>query len=331
MKRMVLTVLILIFLFGGAAYPVALGLKVPGGLIVLGAATIESQLFTPSGILANGGTVEADFFIGNGSALSNITANYTPLSGTASMAAGLNIPGQVQGDILYFNGTNWASLTAGTSGYFLKTQGASQNPIWASGEAGPQGPTGEAGPQGIQGIQGMQGPIGLTGETGAVGPQGPIGLTGEAGPQGIQGPIGLTGEAGPQGIQGPIGATGETGAIGPQGPIGLTGEAGPQGIQGPIGATGETGAIGPQGPIGLTGEAGPQGIQGLIGPTGEAATNKYDNVTVDLNGNGSLEVKIPVYLIHKYPVLTGSKLIPQQIKYRAVPLHPISTSTHLVL
>ncbi len=37
-----------------------------------------------------------------------------------------------QGDIIYFNGTSWASLTAGTSGQYLKTQGTGANPIWAT-------------------------------------------------------------------------------------------------------------------------------------------------------------------------------------------------------
>lgn len=37
-----------------------------------------------------------------------------------------------QGDILYFNGTNIVKLAAGTSGWFLKTQGAAANPIWAA-------------------------------------------------------------------------------------------------------------------------------------------------------------------------------------------------------
>lgn len=35
-----------------------------------------------------------------------------------------------QGDILYYDGTNLNRLPAGTSGYFLKTQGAGANPIW---------------------------------------------------------------------------------------------------------------------------------------------------------------------------------------------------------
>jgi len=37
-----------------------------------------------------------------------------------------------QGDILYYDGTNWVRLGAGTTGKFLKTQGAAANPIWNS-------------------------------------------------------------------------------------------------------------------------------------------------------------------------------------------------------
>lgn len=36
-----------------------------------------------------------------------------------------------QGDLLYYSGSAWVVLNAGTSGYFLKTQGAGANPIWA--------------------------------------------------------------------------------------------------------------------------------------------------------------------------------------------------------
>lgn len=41
-----------------------------------------------------------------------------------------------QGDVLYYNGSNWADLPAGTSGFFLKTLGASANPVWASAAGG---------------------------------------------------------------------------------------------------------------------------------------------------------------------------------------------------
>lgn len=42
-----------------------------------------------------------------------------------------------QGDVLYYNGTNLVDLAPGTSGHFLKTQGAGANPVWdaASGTA----------------------------------------------------------------------------------------------------------------------------------------------------------------------------------------------------
>lgn len=37
-----------------------------------------------------------------------------------------------QGDVLYYNGTDWARLGAGTLGQVLQTQGASANPTWAA-------------------------------------------------------------------------------------------------------------------------------------------------------------------------------------------------------
>ena len=42
------------------------------------------------------------------------------------------ISGLAQGDILYYNGTDWVRLGAGTSGQFLKTQGTGANPVWAN-------------------------------------------------------------------------------------------------------------------------------------------------------------------------------------------------------
>lgn len=42
----------------------------------------------------------------------------------------VTITGVAQGDTLYYNGTAWVNLAAGTSGKFLKTQGAGANPMW---------------------------------------------------------------------------------------------------------------------------------------------------------------------------------------------------------
>ncbi len=42
------------------------------------------------------------------------------------------ISSPTQGDIVYYDGTNWAKLGVGTSGYFLKTQGSGANPAWTA-------------------------------------------------------------------------------------------------------------------------------------------------------------------------------------------------------
>jgi hypothetical protein len=42
------------------------------------------------------------------------------------------LPSGTQGDILYYNGTSWVVLAAGTSGRFLRTNGAAANPSWES-------------------------------------------------------------------------------------------------------------------------------------------------------------------------------------------------------
>lgn len=46
-----------------------------------------------------------------------------------------SISGLAQGDILYYNGTDWVRLGAGTNGQFLKTQGTGANPIWSDNSA----------------------------------------------------------------------------------------------------------------------------------------------------------------------------------------------------
>jgi len=41
-----------------------------------------------------------------------------------------SLSGITQGDVVYYNGTDWARLAAGTSGQFLKTNGSGANPVW---------------------------------------------------------------------------------------------------------------------------------------------------------------------------------------------------------
>jgi hypothetical protein len=46
---------------------------------------------------------------------------------------GLALPGQAQGDILYFDGTVWVRLGASAEGYRLQTNGPGANPGWSPG------------------------------------------------------------------------------------------------------------------------------------------------------------------------------------------------------
>src|SRR5271154_1056551 len=48
----------------------------------------------------------------------------------------LSVAGQAQGDILFFDGTNWVRLPAGSPGSFLQTDGPLANPQWAPVAAG---------------------------------------------------------------------------------------------------------------------------------------------------------------------------------------------------
>jgi hypothetical protein len=50
----------------------------------------------------------------------------------------LDIVNSAQGVVLYRGAVTWAGLLPGTSGYFLKTQGAGANPTWAKVDASPK-------------------------------------------------------------------------------------------------------------------------------------------------------------------------------------------------
>ena len=58
--------------------------------------------------------------------------NNSGVLGNETVAAALDVIGSTQGDILYRGAGGWAVLAPGTNGYFLKTQGASANPVWAT-------------------------------------------------------------------------------------------------------------------------------------------------------------------------------------------------------
>lgn len=95
-------------------------------------------------ILVRGATTYAGNALRIGTAVQMLVVNagatgleYVSVSGDVALAQNggttvtdLTITGEAQGSVLYFNGTNWVRLVAGTSGYFLKTLGAGANPMW---------------------------------------------------------------------------------------------------------------------------------------------------------------------------------------------------------
>lgn len=52
------------------------------------------------------------------------------IGGSLDGLSDVTITSAAQGDILYYNGSVWVNLVAGTSGKYLKTQGAGANPMW---------------------------------------------------------------------------------------------------------------------------------------------------------------------------------------------------------
>lgn len=99
------------------------------GSIILGAAGIGSALDAKT---------SGNIMVGDGSTVASVA-----VSGDITLAADgevsvtdLTMTSEAQGNVLYFNGSNWVVLAPGTSGKFLKTQGDSANPIWDTPSVG---------------------------------------------------------------------------------------------------------------------------------------------------------------------------------------------------
>ncbi len=102
-----------------------------------GNAGTVTSIATNNGI--TGGTITTTGTIGlaaiaDHTLLANISGGSLAPSSTTLTALIDNAIGSTQGDILYRNATQWVVLAPGTSGQFLQTQGAAQNPIWAPGD-----------------------------------------------------------------------------------------------------------------------------------------------------------------------------------------------------
>lgn len=77
-------------------------------------------------------TMLADNAVTNAKMADDAVKNAEVAADAAIVLSKLGNTGGAQGDVMYWNGTAWVRLAAGTSGYFLKTNGAAQNPAWAN-------------------------------------------------------------------------------------------------------------------------------------------------------------------------------------------------------
>jgi hypothetical protein len=102
-----------------------------------GAVTINLNSLGAKAVTKSGTTALASGDIPSG-AVVQVTYDGTRFQLASAGVANNSVDGSkiamgsdAQGDILYYNGTDYARLGFGTSGYFLKTQGTGANPAWA--------------------------------------------------------------------------------------------------------------------------------------------------------------------------------------------------------
>jgi hypothetical protein len=109
-----------------------------GSVYIRGGAQLKEQNFTPStptghSILFTSGSNKALYVLDSSGTITDLTAaagtSFAGLSDTS-------FAGLAQGDVLYYNGSNWVNLAPGTSGHYLQTQGAGANPQWAAAAGG---------------------------------------------------------------------------------------------------------------------------------------------------------------------------------------------------
>ena len=92
---------------------------------------------TPTATTVSGdATIAADGAV----TIANDAVTQAKIADGAVDGAAIAMGSDAQGDILYYNGTSYVRLEAGTDGQFLKTQGAAANPVWASPATNPSVP-----------------------------------------------------------------------------------------------------------------------------------------------------------------------------------------------
>lgn len=98
-------------------------------------ATVAS-LGTSGQVLTSGGAGVAPSWTSLGALAALNTVNTAQIADNSVNGAKIALGSDAQGDVMYYNGTDWARLAAGTNGQYLQTQGAGANPLWSSISSG---------------------------------------------------------------------------------------------------------------------------------------------------------------------------------------------------
>lgn len=72
----------------------------------------------------------------NGTIFIDTTTYLSSIANNSINGAMIALGSDAQGDIMFYNGTDWTRLPAGTSGQVLQTQGTGASPIWSSAGSG---------------------------------------------------------------------------------------------------------------------------------------------------------------------------------------------------
>ncbi len=125
----------------------------------MGANTVKVRDANSSGVPSNKTVADTQLLIGDGTGftaaalsgdvtmtnagvvtIANTSVENAMLADNAVTGAKIAMTSDAQGDVLFYGGTDYERLAAGTSGYFLKTLGSGADPAWAEVPAG--APTG---------------------------------------------------------------------------------------------------------------------------------------------------------------------------------------------
>jgi hypothetical protein len=107
----------------------------------MAANTVKVRDANSSGTPSNKAVADTQILIGDGTgftaaALSGdvtmTNAGVVTIANNAVDGTHIALGSDAQGDVLYYNGTDYVRLAPGTSGQFLKTLGASANPAWGT-------------------------------------------------------------------------------------------------------------------------------------------------------------------------------------------------------